>query len=587
MHTGLQLATSAWLAGVCLLKRSFSRSVVIMPRMADSTSSTRRSTRSSQQPISLAEEQAASALSLLEQRDVAAALRLSLRGSWDSDEEESDADSDADAEASSEEEEEKKQAPSPAEQKEEWTRELHDINVPLPRLRYEQRHPPSDDTPLELLQRFLPHRLMEEFAQHTNATAPHDWRPTTAAELYAFLGVHLFMGIDRLPRTEMYWSQSFGHPLIASIFSRDRFKQLLRFFRVVAPVDDAAPRDPLPHIQSLAAKLNASFAAHSNPSQQLALDEAMAAFKGRSPIKQYIPSKPHKWGYKIYCLSSEDYLLRFQVYAGAEERSVDGATYDTVMRLLQGYEEKAHVLFTDNWFTSPALLLALQRKGIRLCGSVRRNRKGLPVIPPEEVTGLGQGQWIQRQKGDMSLAVWKDQKVVWLLYNHCSPREAASLDRWSEAGNKISIGCPKAIRDYFYQARSVDVLSQLHYAYVPGRKAMRCWPRLAWWLLDMCVINAFKLWSIGRDHPSQLDFRIQLMHQLMEQLPAASYPRKHGGHPCAPGALAKEHFAEAAGGQGDCAQCSHQSERRVRSSYVCHTCRAHLCVGECFALYHS
>ena len=42
---------------------------------------------------------------------------------------------------------------------------------------------------------FLPRSLMEEFAQHTNAAAPHDWRPTTAAELYAFLGVHLFMGI--------------------------------------------------------------------------------------------------------------------------------------------------------------------------------------------------------------------------------------------------------------------------------------------------------------------------------------------------------------------------------------------------------
>ena len=33
---------------------------------------------------------------------------------------------------------------------------------------------------------------------------------------------------------------TFGHPLITSIFSRDRFKQLLRFFRVVAPTDAAA-----------------------------------------------------------------------------------------------------------------------------------------------------------------------------------------------------------------------------------------------------------------------------------------------------------------------------------------------------------
>jgi hypothetical protein len=184
------------------------------------------------------------------------------------------------------------------EQQEEWTSKLHNIDAPLPRLRHEHHRLPPDCTPLQLLQCFLPRSLMEEFAQHTNAAAPHDWRPTTAEELYAFIGVHLFMGINRLP--EVYWSQTFGHPLVTSLFSRDRFKELLRFFRVVAADEDAAARNPLPHVRSLAAKLNASFAAHAAPSQHLALDEAMVAYKGRSPIKQYIPSKPHKWGYKIW-----------------------------------------------------------------------------------------------------------------------------------------------------------------------------------------------------------------------------------------------------------------------------------------------
>jgi hypothetical protein len=555
--------------------------------MAAAPSSARRSTRASQQPLSLAEEQAASALSLLEQRDIAAALRLSLHDSWDSDEEKSGAESDDDADAAMEEEEEEKEAAAPAEEEGEWTSHLHAIAVPLPRLRHE-RHPASnEDTPLQLLQRFLPPTLMEEFAQHTNAAAPHGWRPTTAAELYAFLGVHLFMGIDRLPRTEMYWSETFGHPLITSIFSRDRFKQLLRFFRVVAPADDAAERDPLPHVAALAAKLNASFDAHSSPSQRLALDEAMVAFKGRSPIKQYIPSKPHKWGYKIYCLSSEDYLLRFEVYSGAERRSEDGATFDTVMRMTRGYEDKQHTLFVDNWFTSPAVLDALKQRGIRCCGSVRRNRKGMPSIPEAEVRALGRGEWIQRQKGDTSLAVWKDQKVVWVLYNHCSPGETASFDRWSEAGNKISIGCPKAIRDYFYGARSVDVLSQLHYAYAPGRKAMRSWPRLAWWLLDMCIVNAFKLWSIGQARPSQLGFRIQLMHQLLEQQPDKRRAVQARAHPHAEDALAKDHYPEHADEKRDCVVCSHEPEHRVQSRIICHACKVHLCVGPCFAHHHT
>src|SRR5665648_413723 len=440
--------------------------------MADAASACRRTTRASQQPLSLAEEQAAVTLSALEQRDVAAALRLSLQDSWDSDEEKSGAERDAEAESSSSEEEEEKQAAAPAEEEEEWTDNLHAVDVPLPRLRHERQPAPAEDTPLRLLQRFLPPALMEEFAQHTNAAAPHDWRPSTAAELYAFLGAHLFMGIDRLPRTELYWSSTFGHPLITSLFSRDRFKQLLRFFRVVAPDEDAAERNPLPHVRALAEKLNASFAAHAAPSQHLTLDEAMVAYKGRSPIKQYIPSKPHKWGYKIWCLASEDYLLHFEVYAGKEEAPSDaGATIDTVIRMTAAYQHQQHVMYVDNWFTSPALLHALAQKGIRLCGSVRRNRKGMPAIPAADVRALGRGEWIQRQKGDATVAVWRDQQPLWVLYNPRSPSETASLDRWSDAGRKVSIGCPRAVRDYFYHARSVDVLSQHALRLPPGSQS--------------------------------------------------------------------------------------------------------------------
>jgi len=556
--------------------------------MADSASAARRSARASQQPLSLAEEQAASALSLLEQRDVAAALRLSLQDSWDSDEEKSRAGSDHEAESSSSEEEEEKKAAAPAEQEAEWTSELHAIDVPLPRLRHaHHRPPPADSSPLQLLQLFLPPSLMEEFAQHTNAAAPHGWRATTVPELYAFLGAHLFMGIDRLPRTHMYWSATFGHSLLTSLFSRDRFMQLLRFFRVTAQDEGAADRDPLPHVRSLAAKLNASFAAHGTPSHRLALDEAMVAFKGRSPIKQYIPSKPHKWGYKIYCLSSDDYLLRFEIYAGKEERSADGATFDTVMRMLAGYEGQQHVLFADNWFTSPALLRALQQKGIRLCGSVRRNRKGMPDIPSDEVSALRQGQWLQRQKGDATVAVWRDQKVMWLLYNHCSPGEAASLERWNDYGHKVSVGCPRAIRDYFYGARSVDVLSQLHYAYLPGRKAQRSWPRLAWWLLDMCIINAFKLWSAASQHPGQLRFREELMLELLQQLPPEQKPHRAGAHPGRAAGLVKDHYPQHTDAVGDCKQCSKRTAARKRSRVICAECGVHLCIGDCFSLYHS
>ena len=219
--------------------------------MATSSSPPRRSTRTSQQPLSLAEEQANEALSTLELRDVAAALRLSLHSSWEEDEEDEEMLEEPGEEVEPPEEEEKKEQPAPEEKDDGWTRQLHDIDVPLPRLRHMQnRAPPANVTPMQLLQYFLPQRLLEEFAHHTNAAAPHDWRHVTAQELYAFLGVHLFMGIDRLPSIEMYWSADYQHSTITSIFSRDRFKQLLRYFRIVPAPVDAAPRNPIPHVRA-------------------------------------------------------------------------------------------------------------------------------------------------------------------------------------------------------------------------------------------------------------------------------------------------------------------------------------------------
>lgn len=179
------------------------------------------------------------------------------------------------------------------------------------------------------------------------------------------------------------------------------------------------------------------------------------------------------------------------------------------------------------------------------------------------------------------------QRTMWVLYNHCSPRETASLERWSDTGQRISIGCPRAIRDYFYGARSVDVLSQLHYNYLIGRKSRRCWPRLAWWLLDMCIINAFKLWTLLHDKCNQLEFREQLMVELTQQLSADQYPRKHGGHPSPANALAAIHSSELTQEAKDCKHCSQRPYQRKRTNYVCNACQVHLCLGECFRAYHA
>ena len=46
------------------------------------------------------------------------------------------------------------------------------------------------------------------------------------------------------------------------------------------------------------------------PAKNMSIDEAMVAFKGRTHLKRYLPSKPIQWGFKIWTIaeSSTGYI---------------------------------------------------------------------------------------------------------------------------------------------------------------------------------------------------------------------------------------------------------------------------------------
>ena len=147
------------------------------------------------------------------------------------------------------------------------------------------------------------------------------------------------------------------------------------------------------------------------------------------------------------------------------------------------------------------------------------------------------------------------------------------------------------MRRSFPTASSSAALTSAEMHHLPPcayhRKARCCWPRLAWWLLDMCIINAFQLWSKGQQHPGQLRFREELMHELLKQLPPEQKPQRARACPNPNTALAKDHYPEQTDDIGDCKQCSNRAAARKRSRIICAECGVHLCIGACFSRYHS
>ena len=549
----------------------------------------RRSARERQEPVRLQAEQEGEALARDEAADVEAALLLSLQDDDEATPDDVDiAAAPSDDEQSEEEEEEKKAEPAAAGG---WFVPVNPREPPRMPGHVAVGAPmrlPAAVTPIHLLQLFLTPELMESWAHLTNATAGAAWQPTDSYELLAFIGMHIYMGIDSLPQRRMYWQSGTRHSTVAAVLSRDRFESLTCYLTVSPAEAGAAPRNPFSFVRAFIASLNHSFPRHWNPGRHLALDESMISFRGRSDIKQFVPGKPHPHGYKIWVLANENYMLQFELYEG--KAAAGPSIHDMVLQLTQLYRNNNHVLYIDTLFTSPTLLASLYAVGIRVCGSVKRNRIGMPsaaTLTPAQLAALPRGAHLQMQKGDVTLCAWRDKKLILLLYNHADPNQLASLQRWGDDGVIYQLGCPQAIRDYFHHARAVDVINQLHYSYSPGRKSRKCWTRLVWWLIDICILNAFRLWQVQHPAESHLSFRMQLAHELMECLPAERRPQCTA-HPAPGGAsLANDHYSELSQARGDCVHCSRRPDGRVTTQYVCAKCSVHLCIGNCFAAYHA
>lgn len=76
--------------------------------------------------------------------------------------------------------------------------------------------------------------------------------------------------------------------------------------------------DKLYKIRPMMNHLNNVYCTSFSLDKNLSCDESMVGFKGRSGIKQYMPMKPVKRGFKIWaiCCAITGYLLKFIIYEG-------------------------------------------------------------------------------------------------------------------------------------------------------------------------------------------------------------------------------------------------------------------------------
>ena len=214
-----------------------------------------------------------------------------------------------------------------------------------------------------------------------------EWDKMTDEEFKAYLGFNILMGINKLPSLDDYWSRNplLRYSPVADRITRDRFRDLSRYLHFAdntTLTDRGSPNhDRLGKVRPVVTHLARTFKEVYDPHKEVAVDEAMIKFQGRSSLKQYMPMKPVKRGIKVWCLadSQNGFFSSFQVYTGKQNNSIEkGLGKRVVKDLTSDLKGKNHHVYFDNFFTSLDLVVDLEKDGIYSCGTARKDRKGFP-----------------------------------------------------------------------------------------------------------------------------------------------------------------------------------------------------------------
>ena len=124
--------------------------------------------------------------------------------------------------------------------------------------------------------------------------------------------------------------------------------------------------------------------------QSMTTHEQLVCFRGRCPVKQYISSKPGKYGIKpqTICDSTCFYIWKMQVYirknAGSARETNQGTRI--VLDLAEGIDNSCRNITCDNFFTNLSLVQKLLQKNLTLIGTMRKNK---PEFPTEFTVAKG------------------------------------------------------------------------------------------------------------------------------------------------------------------------------------------------------
>ncbi|XP_065892156.1 piggyBac transposable element-derived protein 4-like [Dysidea avara] len=476
---------------------------------------------------------------------------------------------------------------------------------------------PTDAKEMDYFKLFFDHELVGEICKETNSYANQllasstaktktlqNWVRTTHDEMYRFLGLVILMGIVVKKSYTEYWSTNpiIHTPIFSAIFTRKRFLQIKRCLHFSSDTGGASAdrqTDRLRKIRPVVSFLTKRFSEVFMPLRNLCIDESLLLWKGRLLFKQYIPKKRNRFGIKLFvlCDCKTRYILDFIVYTGDRSditfEKEFGYTGSVVRTLLSPYLGKGHILYVDNWYSSPTLFANLFKNHTGACGTVGGRRTKMPCF--RKILRKGQ---IEAYRNDALLAMkWKAKRDVRMLTTVHKP-DIIDTEKTHHATGEI-IRKPACVVDYSKHMGGVDKTDMQISLTECTRKTRKWYIKLFFHLVDMSLYNAYALYKVNTGKKLQfVEFRKHIVEQIFEhhstQLERTASPSAVDN----PNRLVGRHFPSPVPetpGQGRttqrrchvCRTTTQRATKRKETWFMCTDCNVALCVHPCFKDYHT
>lgn len=329
------------------------------------------------------------------------------------------------------------------------------------------------------------------------------WKLMDGTEFDAYLGVLLLSGVYKSNHEAVrsLWNPYYGRPIFASIMSYNRFWCITRALRFDNRSDRPRRRinDKLAPIRDLVDKWVNNLPYLFTPYENVTIDEQLIPFRGRCPFRQYIPSKPAKYGIKAWlaCDSKTNFVLNFQVYTGKEPGAEPERNqgHRVVLDLVGPW--RGRNITADNFFITYDLGLELLKRKMTLVGTVRANKTFLPYVD----------KCIFRKRPVDTCDFYFTDKTTIVQY---VPKKYKNVTVLSTLHHKNEISAntkPEIINFYNSTKAGVDTLDQLVGCFSVKRKTNR-WPVAVFSdIIDISAVNAFVLmlevdpnWNLKQNH---------------------------------------------------------------------------------------